>query len=72
MARDLSPASVLPKLIFLLIFLAGALLYLVWAALYNAWTDIGLYSISIVLVGTGLSGLFLTSVKDEDSEDVSE
>ena len=72
MARDLSPGKVLPKLFFLLVFLAGALLYFIWAGLYNAWTDIGLYAICIVMVGTGLSGLFLTSVEDEDSEDVSE
>ena len=72
MARNLSPSQVLPKLAFLLIFLSGALLYLTWAALYNAWTDIGLYSVCVVLVGTGLSGLFLTSIDDEDSEDISE
>jgi hypothetical protein len=41
-------------------------LYLYWAASYDAWTDLGLYSIVISLGGISASALFLFSIKDED------
>jgi hypothetical protein len=47
-----------------LIFSIG--LYLFWASSYDAWTDVGLYSVVIILGGMSASALFLFSIKDED------
>jgi hypothetical protein len=53
------------KLLFsFLVLLSGLLLYLSWASLYNAWTDIGLYSISVPIIGFGLAGIFLFTRKE--------
>ncbi len=46
--------------------IASIVLYVWWAASYDAWTDVGLYSIVITLGGISASALFLFSIKDED------
>ena len=58
------------KLLFsFLVFIAGLGLYLYWAASYNAWLDIGLYSISVPIIGFGLVGIFLFTRKEIVEED---
>ncbi len=58
------------KLLFsLLVFIAGLALYLYWAASYDAWTDIGLYSISVPIIGFGLVGIFLFTRKEVVEEE---
>jgi hypothetical protein len=52
----------------LIFLIAGLLFYISWGLRYNIWADIGIYSITIVLVLTGLLGtiLSLTIVKSEE------
>lgn len=58
------------KLLFsFLVLIAGLALYLGWAASYDAWTDIGLYSISAPIIGFGLVGVFLFTRKEPEEED---
>ena len=47
-----------------LVFIAGLALYIYWAAAYNAWTDIGLYAISMPVILFGLAGIFLFTRKE--------
>lgn len=48
-----------------LILIAGVLFYLGWGLLYHSktdgavWTDIGVYSVTVLLVGFGLIGTWL-------------
>ena len=35
----------------------GILFYIAWGAFYGVWTDIGVYSLTIVLVAFGAAGL---------------
>jgi uncharacterized membrane protein len=55
----------------LIVLIAGLLLYITWGLRYNVWTDIGIYSITIVLVLGGLLGtiLSLTYEKTEDEQE---
>ncbi len=58
------------KLLFcILVLIAGLALYLGWAASYDAWTDIGLYSISAPIIGFGLVGVFLFTRKEPEEDD---
>jgi hypothetical protein len=50
---------------FFLTFL-GVLFYMVWGAAYGGWTDIGVYSITIILLGFGIVGMFLYSLEEEE------
>ncbi len=55
----------------LIIFIAGLLLYLTWGLRYNVWADVGIYSITIILVLGGLLGaiLSLTFEKTEEEQE---
>jgi len=44
----------------LLSLLFGSMFYVVWSALYNAWTDISSYSVSVPFVMLGLLGILFT------------
>ena len=52
----------------ILVLFAGLALYLYWAASYNAWTDIGLYAISVPVILFGLAGIFLFTRKEPEEE----
>ncbi len=41
----------------------GAVFYFAWAFLYDAWTDIGLYSITSVLLAFGILGAILAKLQ---------
>ena len=53
----------------LIVLIAGLLLYITWGLRYNVWVDIGIYSITIILVLGGLLGMILSltfeKTKDE-------
>jgi prolipoprotein diacylglyceryltransferase len=56
----------------IIVLIAGLLLYVTWGLRYpDAWTDIGIYSITIVLVLGGLIGavLSLTFEKTEEEQE---
>ena len=44
----------------ILFLLAGLIHWLYWGIRYEVWTNIGIYSITIVLVLPGIIGIFLT------------
>ena len=47
-------------LLAILLLLAGLIHWLYWGARYGVWTDIGIYSLTIVLVLPGIIGILLT------------
>ncbi len=44
----------------------GAVFYFAWGFLYDVWTDIGQYSLTVTLIGFGLLGALLAKYKDEN------
>lgn len=42
----------------------GIAFYFSWSLLYGTWTDIGVYTVTVVLVGFGIIGYFLYSIED--------
>ncbi len=53
----------------LIILIAGLLLYITWGLRYNVWADIGIYSISIILILGGLFGAILSLTFEKTTED---
>ena len=51
----------------ILVLLAGILHYLYWGIRYGEWADIGIYSLTIVLVIPGIIGILL-SLMDKEEE----
>ncbi len=56
--RKVNPA----RAFYLVVLLAGIILYLVWSIIYNAWFDIGLYSIVIIMLAFGFFGYLLYTI----------
>ncbi len=52
----------------ILCLLAGILFWIYWGLRYGIWYDIGIYSITIVLVIPGVIG-FLLSLMEKEEED---
>jgi hypothetical protein len=53
----------------LIVLLAGLVLYISWGLRYNVWADIGIYSITIVLVLGGLLGAILSLTFEKTDEE---
>lgn len=57
------------KLIFsFLVLFSGLAIYLGWAVVHDAWTDIGLYGLTAPIIGFGLVGIFLFTRKEPEEE----
>jgi len=57
-------------LLALLTLIAGILIFIYWGTRYGVWTDIGIYTLTIVLVLFGVFGILLslTEQKEEKTE----
>lgn len=55
-------------LLSLLLLIAGIAIYLDWVSRYDVWYDIGIYSVTIVLVLAGIIGIFLTLIETTDEQ----
>jgi hypothetical protein len=53
----------------LIIIIGGLLFYISWGLRYNIWADIGIYSITIVLVLSGLLGTILSLTLEKSEEE---
>jgi hypothetical protein len=53
----------------IIVLIAGLLLYITWGLRYNIWYDIGIYSITIILVLGGLFGAILSLTFDKTEEE---
>jgi len=53
----------------LIILIVGLLFYVSWGLRYNVWADIGIYSITIILVLGGLFGAILSLTFDKTEEE---
>ncbi len=48
----------------LLLIAIGVVFYVSWGFLYDAWTDIGLYSVCAPLIVFGILGAMLSRIED--------
>jgi hypothetical protein len=53
----------------LIVLIAGLLLYITWGLRYGVWADIGIYSITIVLVLGGLLGAIISLSMEKTEEE---
>ncbi len=52
----------------ILFLVGGILFYILWGATYGVWYDIGVYSLSIVLIIPGIIGILITLMEDEKKD----
>jgi hypothetical protein len=53
----------IPRTLYMVLLVAGLGFYFIWSALFDAWTDLGVYTISAILVGFGLLGTLLYGIR---------
>jgi hypothetical protein len=53
----------------LIVLITGLLLYISWGLRFNVWADIGIYSITIILVLGGLFGTILSLTFEKTDEE---
>lgn len=56
------------KFIGLGLFLIGILFYLSWSILYGTWTDVGLYSFTVVTAVFGILAVLLANEKERQAK----
>lgn len=49
------------------LFLIGILFYLSWSILYGTWTDVGLYSFTVVTAVFGILAIMLANEKERQA-----
>jgi glycopeptide antibiotics resistance protein len=70
MAQDeeiMEVPTILPKAFYMLLLVLGIGFYLIWSSLFDAWTDIAVYTVSVVLIGFGIIGTILYSTLEKES-----
>jgi hypothetical protein len=53
----------------LIVLIAGLLFYIYWGLRFNVWADIGIYSITIILVLGGFFGTILSLTFEKTDEE---
>ena len=53
---------IIPKLFYMVLLGFGIAFYLIWSAIFDAWTDIAVYTIAAITVGFGVIGTLLYNV----------
>ena len=72
MPEEVKMPAVIPRIFYTILFIFGVGLYIGWGILFNVWLDLGVYSISVILIGFGLVGMLLYSFferKELENED---
>jgi len=54
------------SIIFILVIAVGLIFYIFWSLTYNAWVDIGIYSITILFVASGVIGLLISQIREKE------
>ena len=52
----------------LLFLIAGIIHYLYWGSRYNVWDDVGIYSLTIVMVLPGVLGIIISLMDKKEEE----
>ncbi len=69
MQKDVELPKIFKLIFSFLVLIAGLGTYLYWAASYDAWTDIGIYAVSVPVICFGLVGIYLFTRKDIEELD---
>lgn len=56
----------IPKVFYMVLFAFGIGFYFIWGAIYGTWTDLAVYTVTVICVGLGLAGTLLYSIREEE------
>ena len=56
----------IPKVFYMILLVFGIGFYFIWGAMFGTWTDLAVYTITIICVGLGLTGTILYTVREQE------
>jgi hypothetical protein len=56
----------LPRAFYMVLLAFGIGFYFIWSAMFDAWTDIAVYAVSVVCIGLGLVGTILYRIVETE------
>ena len=57
---------VVPKLFYMALLVFAIGFYFIWSAMFGTWTDLAVYTVSVILGGLGLVGTLLYTIRERD------
>ena len=56
----------IPRVFYMFLLVVGVAFYLIWSSLFDAWTDIAVYTVSVTLIGFGVVGTILYTILSQE------
>ena len=57
---------VVPKVVYMVLLVFAISFYFIWSAMFGTWTDLAVYTVSIILGGLGFVGTLLYTIREQD------
>ena len=57
---------VLPRVFYMVLLAFGIGFYIIWSAMFGAWTDLAVYTISVICIGLGFTGVLLYTLRERE------
>ena len=66
---DLRIPPAIPRIFYTILFVLGVVLFVGWGLMYGVWLDVGLYAICAVIIGFGITGMYLYSQIEKEAQE---
>ena len=57
---------VIPKVFYMALLVGAIGFYFIWSSMFGAWTDLGVYTVTVILGGLGLVGTLLYTIRERE------
>ncbi|UCC92395.1 MAG: hypothetical protein JSW25_06890 [Thermoplasmata archaeon] len=57
---------VVPKYFYMALLVFAIAFYFIWSAMFGTWTDLAVYTVTIILGGLGLIGTLLYTIREQE------
>lgn len=57
---------VVPKVFYMALLVFAVGFYFIWSAMFGTWTDLAVYTVTIILGGLGLVGTLLYTMRERE------
>jgi hypothetical protein len=55
-----------PKFFYMALLVFAIAFYFIWSSMFDAWTDLAVYAVTVILGGLGLVGTLLYTIREQE------
>jgi hypothetical protein len=55
-----------PKVFYMVLLAFGLAFYFIWGSMFGAWTDLAVYTVTVICVGLGFTGTLLYTIRERE------